>query len=128
MNKKVQFLILSGALVFIGYLFLHPSHVLADVNPYQYNPDPIGLPDVVSSIVSLMWYIFSGLTVIMFIVAGVLFMTAQGDPEKLRAARSSVIWGVVGIVVAIIAYSILSILGNALECTLYVPGFGCLIP
>jgi NAD/NADP transhydrogenase beta subunit len=48
----------------------------------------------------------------MFIVAGILFLTSMGDPGKLATARAAVIWAVVGVVVAIIAFSIINIVGG----------------
>jgi uncharacterized membrane protein YjfL (UPF0719 family) len=35
-------------------------------------------------------------------------MFAQGDPTKIAQARQFVLWGVVGIIVAILAYSIVA--------------------
>ena len=45
------------------------------------------------------WPIFLGLVVIMFIWAGILFLTAQGDPGKISAARKAVIWAVLVVAV-----------------------------
>lgn len=62
-----------------------------------------GLIDVVFGII---WPIFIAFSIVMFIIAAFLFFTAQGDPDKVAQARQFVIWGVVGIVVAVIAFSI----------------------
>jgi len=69
------------------------------------------LVDVVFSIV---WPVVVAFSIIMFILAGFLFMTAQGDPEKIGQARQSVIWGTVGIAVALIAFSIPFIVRNTI--------------
>ena len=53
--------------------------------------------------------VFGAIAVICFILAGILFLTAQGEPEKLKAARLAVIGGVAGVVVGIIAFSIIAI-------------------
>jgi len=53
--------------------------------------------------------IFGGVAVIMFVVAGVLFLSAQGEPEKLKQARAAVIWGVAGVIVGILAFSIIAV-------------------
>jgi FtsH-binding integral membrane protein len=50
----------------------------------------------------------------MFVVAGITFLTANGEPDKLKTARSALLWGTIGIVVAIIAYSIIGIISGAL--------------
>ncbi|MFA6190395.1 MAG: hypothetical protein WC711_02680 [Candidatus Staskawiczbacteria bacterium] len=72
------------------------------------------LPKLIEQIEILMWMVFGAIAVIMFIVAGILFLTAQGQPEKVQAARSALIWGIAGVVVGILAFSILNIIGAAL--------------
>ncbi len=69
------------------------------------------LVDIVFSIV---WPVVVAFSIIMFILAGFMFMTAQGDAEKINTARSSVIWGAVGIAVALIAFSIPFIVRNTI--------------
>ena len=59
--------------------------------------------------------IFSGIAVVCFLISGVLFLTAGGDPEKTQAARSSFVWGIAGVVVGIIAFSIVAIISSALQ-------------
>jgi len=75
-----------------------------------YRPaSPYSLAGILKSAESAVWIIFTGIVVICFVVAGILLLTAQGQPEKLQAAKSAVIWGLAGIVVGILAYSILAI-------------------
>ena len=107
MNKK---LIISSSL---AALMVLPALALA------FNPGPIpnavpglsvnGLVDVIFSI---LWPVAVAFFIIMFVIAGFLFATAQGEPEGIKKARQSVIWGVVGVVVALIAWSIVFILRN----------------
>ncbi len=54
----------------------------------------------------IVWPIFFSVSVLVFIYAGFLFLTASGDPAKVTIARKLVVWGIVGIVVAIFAFSI----------------------
>jgi len=60
------------------------------------------------------WQIFGLVAVVMFVIAGILFLTAQGDTDKLTKAKQAFLWGVAGVVVGIIAYSILAIAGALL--------------
>lgn len=81
--------------------------------------DSSGVPEFTSfdsiahAALNFMWMLFFVLAVIMFIVAGIIFLTAQGDPGKVAQARQFVLWGVVGIVVAILAFSIVTIVQEA---------------
>lgn len=56
--------------------------------------------------------IFGCVAVICFVMAGVMFLTAQGQPEKLQQARSAVFWGVGGVIVGIVAFSIIAIVAR----------------
>jgi len=72
------------------------------------------LCSLVQKIQSAVWIIFGVIAVIMFVVAGILFLTAQGSPDKIAQARTAVLWGVAGVVVGIIAFSIISIVSSAM--------------
>jgi len=53
--------------------------------------------------------VFTIIAVVCFVIAGVLFLTAQGSPEKIQAARNAFLWGVAGVVVGVLAFTIISI-------------------
>jgi len=62
----------------------------------------------------VLWPIFGGLVIVMFIYAGILFVTAQGDPSKISTARKAVLWAVVGIIVAFVAFSAVKLMREIL--------------
>ena len=70
------------------------------------------IQSLINSIQSLMWMAFGGIAVIMFVIAGIKFLTAGGEPEKVQEARGAFMWGVIGIVVGIVAYSIVAVVRN----------------
>ena len=100
MNKKTSLLALLGLAAF-------PN--LASAQLYA-PPSPYSLAGILQSAETAVWIIFTGIVVVCFVVAGILLLTAGGQPEKLQSAKSAVIWGVAGIIVGILAYSILAII------------------
>lgn len=46
--------------------------------------------------------------VIMLILAGFSFVTAEGDPGKLERARQNIIWGLIGIAIAFMAHALVT--------------------
>ena len=58
----------------------------------------------------VVWPIFLGLVIIMFIWAGVLYLTAHGDPSRVNAANKAVVYAVIGIIVAILSFSAVNII------------------
>ena len=67
------------------------------------------------AIVNVVWVVAAGVAVIMFVAAGLLFLTAQGDSAKLKTARAAALWGVAGVVVIILAFSIINIVQTSLN-------------
>lgn len=95
------------SLVTIGVIAL-PIIALAQIGGspplINFNLTQLGI-----NIANAAWIIFTIIAVIMFVIAGVLFLTASGDPEKVQKARSAFMWGIVGVVVAILAFTIITL-------------------
>ncbi len=60
----------------------------------------------------VVWPVFIGVSVIMIIWAGFLYVTAAGDPSKIQTAKKALIFAVIGIVVGILAFSAVTIITN----------------
>lgn len=75
----------------------------------------VSMGNIMAGIITFVWQFFAGLAVIMFIVAGIQFLSSNGDPAKITAARNAFIWGVVGVVVAIVAFSIVQIVSGIVK-------------
>jgi len=71
-----------------------------------------GLTGVITAILTVLWVVFVAIAIVYFVIAGISFLSSQGDPTKAGQARSAVIYGSIGIVVALIAYSIILIIRN----------------
>ena len=108
MKKITLSSIITGITVF-------PAMALAQMQgtaPGGYGTAPTDLPDLISKIENMVGLIFGCVAVICFVVAGILFLTAGGQPEKVQAARSAFIWGVAGVVVGLVAFSIIAIVAS----------------
>jgi hypothetical protein len=101
--------------IFLFSLFvvlLLSSNVFAVGNPFDEPQTTNGfdLGVIMANVANQVWYIFAGLAIIMFLVAGIKFLDAQGDVRKISEARQAVIWGIVGIVVSIVAGGIIGVI------------------
>ena|SRR3989344_6850008 len=109
MNKKIAFTSAMSALMAL------PAVILAfDPGVVPNTVTSINILGLIDLVFSILWPITVAFFIIMFIFAAYLFATAQGDAEKVRQARSAVIWGIVGVFVALIAFSIVFIVRNLL--------------
>ena len=112
MNKKLIITASTAALLalpLIGLAFTAGPSPIVDAGA-----PPLSIEDLIQKIFDFVWPILVAFVIIMFIVSAFLFITAQGDPAKIGQGRQAIIWGVVGIVVLILAYSILFIVKGQL--------------
>jgi phosphoglycerol transferase MdoB-like AlkP superfamily enzyme len=98
MNKKTLALtLLVGLLVVPTLAFAQPSGEISSID------------DLYDMISTTAWTVLGIVVLVAFIYAAILFLTAGGQPEKISAARNAFLWGVVGVVVGILAWSILKV-------------------
>ncbi len=77
--------------------------------------DPLGGTETFTSVSTavaafLFWDIASPLAVIMVLIGAFQFMTSAGDPEKVSRARKTIMYAAIGLVVALLAGGIVSII------------------
>lgn len=66
--------------------------------------DSATLLSILTGVFTLIWTVFIAFAIIMFIIAGFQFLSARGEPGELEKARHSLIWGSIGVAVAILAF------------------------
>jgi len=71
--------------------------------------------NVVRYVVKLVYWLFFLVAVLFIILAAFNYLTAGGDPAKVKKASNQLIYAVVAVAVALIAWGIESIVRNALE-------------
>ena len=62
--------------------------------------------DLVKNVISLLLFVIGIVSVIMIIVGGIMYATSSGAAEKAKTAKNTILYSVVGLVVAIFAYAI----------------------
>lgn len=71
-----------------------------------------GSGSVVTTIINTMLFIVGILSVVMIIFAGIRYTTAHGDKQQVTSAKDTLIYAVVGLIVSIIAYAVVSWITN----------------
>ena len=109
MNKKI---LASSA---ITVLLSMPAVILA-FNPGNIpNAAPsLDINTLVDVLFSILWPVAVAFFIVMFILAAFKFATAQGSPDKIGEARMFLLWGIVGVIVALLAFSIPFIVRNTI--------------
>lgn len=59
---------------------------------------------IITSIINWVMTILAVLAVLMFIIAGVMYVTAQGDEEVIKKAKKLITYAIMGVVIALIGF------------------------
>ena len=80
-----------------------------------------GLPDstqnvgqALTNVISLLIYLIGALALIFIIVGGLLIVTAAGSPRRLEQGREAIIYAIVGLIVAIGAFAVVTFISGKL--------------
>jgi hypothetical protein cdiviTM7_00617 len=67
---------------------------------------------LVKSVVNILLWVIGILSIIMIIFSGIRYVTSAGDASKTKAAQNTLIYSVVGLIVAIMAWAIVDLVVN----------------
>jgi len=67
-----------------------------------------GLTETVTNIINTVIFGVGIIAVIMVILGGIQYSTSQGDPGKTKKAKDTIMYGVIGLLVAILAFTIVN--------------------
>ena len=69
---------------------------------------PDGLWDMINTVINVILGLVGVVAVFMLILGGINFITSQGDTAKVTKARNTILYGAIGLVVALLAYAIVN--------------------
>jgi hypothetical protein len=68
---------------------------------------------MIGDVIDLLLYILGIISVIMIVIGGIRYATSNGDPGSTKSAKDTVLYAVIGLIVAILAFSIVNfVLGS----------------
>lgn len=100
---KGSFLSIISAVVLLG----------AQLASAQVSSD-ITITGLAANVANVIWIVATVIVVVFWVITGIAFLTAQGDPAKLQKAKLALFTAVGGTVIVILAYSVMSIISNAI--------------
>jgi len=92
---------MSGTLMVLG-------DVLDSINNNQSLTNAPTVGEVVQPIILMVTFLIGIITVIMIIVGGIQYSMSQGDSGKVKKAKDTILYGIIGLVVTLLAFSIVS--------------------
>lgn len=80
-------------------------------NPLGETTDP---RDVIATVVRAILIFLGVITLIIFIISGIMMMTSGGNEERFKKARNAMIYAIIGLAIVLASYSILEFVFNRL--------------
>jgi Type IV secretion system pilin len=97
------------------------SVAVANVPDYDHSDlslDPLihadSVPAFLAALVKFMLLLIAGLSVIVILIGAFRMVMSQGKTEALTAGKRTITWAIIGLVVALLSYSIVAILQSVL--------------
>ena len=69
---------------------------------------PLSFPTLMGRITNILLFLMGSVSVIMIIIGGFRYVTSQGDQTQMQSAKNTILYAVIGLIVAIAAYAIVS--------------------
>lgn len=107
MRKKILLFVLIGLILPVICL----GQVIKIENPLEAET----FEELIDSIINFIFSIAIVIAPIMIIVSGFYFVTAAGDPEKIKTAKRIILYTMIGLIIVILAKGLISMLGEVLE-------------
>lgn len=117
MKKKISALV--SAMVASAYFYSSSAFAMtlqegADSAKGAEQPtDLFGAGGTFTTITNILLFIVGAIAVIMIIVGGMRYVLSGGDSTKVTAAKNTILYAIIGIVVAILSYAVVRfVIGN----------------
>lgn len=118
MKKILKLMVVAGVLIGLGGTILSAVDVNA-VNVFDScagnNTSAVckatstdNASNMIQIVINTLLFVLGIIAVIMIVIGGIRYTTSGGDPSGLKTARDTIIYSVVGLVVAIMAYAIVN--------------------
>ena len=119
--KKIKLAVVSLA-AFIGVVTLTPVSVFADpTDQIRTGVTEVGgdtggeLGPQLKTVIDVLFYILGTIAVIMIVIGGIRYTTSNGDTGAVTSAKNTILYSVVGLIVAILSYAIVNFVVDSFQ-------------
>jgi magnesium-transporting ATPase (P-type) len=116
--KQLKQYIISGVLAFVALFGLAavPTASVLAVNPADKVGDGVTaaggsgqqLEPQIQQVINVLLFIIGVISVIMIILGGIRYVLSNGDSAQITSAKNTVLYSVIGLVVALLGYAIVN--------------------
>ncbi|MCL4405426.1 MAG: pilin [Patescibacteria group bacterium] len=117
MNKKLGVIVAS----IISSVAAMPAALAQTIYyPNTQTPQPVningysGVTGILNTLLGYAYSLFFIIAMFFFLWAAFVYLTAAGNEEKIKEAKNRLMYGIIAIIVAVLAYSIPTLVGSIL--------------
>lgn len=66
------------------------------------------LTSVFQLVTNILLFLIGAISVIMIVVGGIKYTTSNGNAEQIKSAKNTIMYAIVGVIVAILAYAVVN--------------------
>jgi hypothetical protein len=118
MKKWKQVTLLLAVMVGVGAVVLPPSHAFA-INVFSQcssNASSVvckaagtdSATSMIKTVINTLLYILGIIAVVMIVIGGIRYTTSNGNSSSIKEAKDTILYSVVGLVVALLAFAIVN--------------------
>ncbi|MBM3210512.1 hypothetical protein FJZ39_04200 [Candidatus Saccharibacteria bacterium] len=86
-----------------------PSYTQGDGTPTDLDGDQ----GIIKMVINILLFIVGIISVIMLIIGGIRYATSGGDSGSVTSAKNTILYAIIGLIVAIFAYAIINFVVDA---------------
>lgn len=65
------------------------------------------IPETIQQVTDILLFLLGAVSVIMLVIGGFKFVTSNGNAEQVKSAKNTIMYAIIGVVVALLAYAII---------------------
>jgi len=84
------------------------SQIQSGIQATGSGSSPASLNGIFKNIVNILLYVIGAISIIMLIVGGIRYAVSGGNSAQVTAAKNTIMYALIGLVVAVLAYAIVN--------------------
>ncbi len=110
LKKIICLLLISIILTAFSFPVVYAQNIWKDVNWTDINT----IKTLIVNIINLLLSIVATVAVLFMVIGGIKYITSAGNPEGIESAKNTILYSVIGTLLSIMAFAIVTFISNRL--------------
>jgi len=113
--SSVAVVMTSHAVFAAGISGANSTQASSGANAAAPTGSPTSLTGLFQTITNVIIYVVGAIAVIMLVVGGLQYVLSNGDSKRVEGAKNTILYSIIGIVVAVLGYAIVQFVFSSLS-------------